>query len=234
MLTKVLFDSSASGNSFYTHLITYQFLIAGHCFMLQSDLLRAAHSFLQTQFYSPKIEDLITSLDHLKAQGRIISEIINAAASTDYALFLPSLHRFETSVARLLLELGMRKKAVCVEVQEPHAISQTQKLQDDVGLSKQQQDACILATKGPPLLILTGGPGTGKTVATCVDSKNALSNMLCRKVAIRAMVNEWAAAGLRVTLVSPTGRGFIFFNYCVQSLIIAEFICYFCYLLILI
>ncbi|MBV71435.1 MAG: ATP-dependent RecD-like DNA helicase [Myxococcales bacterium] len=56
-----------------------------------------------------------------------------------------------------------------------------------LSLADEQQSAVELASKHP-LLILTGGPGTGKTTT------------------VRAIQKMFATAGLQVTLAAPTGR----------------------------
>ena len=93
----------------------------------------------------------------------------------DQAVYPPLLHRAELLVAESLSELANRPK-----VQQPVKTH-------DHTLSDAQRSA-VEASLGTHLLVLTGGPGTGKTTT------------------VRAIVQGHAALDRRVALCAPTGR----------------------------
>ena len=91
------------------------------------------------------------------------------------AVYPPLLHRAEVVVADALAELARRPK-----------VSQPLRTHDPT-LSQAQRGA-VEASLGTHLLVLTGGPGTGKTTT------------------VRAIVHAHEALGRRVALCAPTGR----------------------------
>ncbi|MFH1566430.1 MAG: AAA family ATPase, partial [Gemmatimonadota bacterium] len=95
--------------------------------------------------------------------------------------YLPGLHRAEVGVARALARLQEVEGAALAAAPLPEAGA------GEVELSQGQQQAVALAL-GQKLMVLTGGPGTGKTTVT------------------RAIVRSLEAGGLAVLLCSPTGR----------------------------
>ncbi len=93
----------------------------------------------------------------------------------DDAIYPPVLHRAEVLVAEALRTFADRPK-----VQQPVKTY-------DPALSEAQRSA-VDASLGTHLLVLTGGPGTGKTTT------------------VRAIVQAHAALDRRVSLCAPTGR----------------------------
>jgi exodeoxyribonuclease V alpha subunit len=93
----------------------------------------------------------------------------------DDAIYPPLLYRAETLVAQALSALANRPK-----------LKQPVKTHDQT-LSETQRSA-VEASLGTHLLVLTGGPGTGKTTT------------------VRAIVQAHAALDRRVALCAPTGR----------------------------
>ena len=96
------------------------------------------------------------------------------------AIFLPYLSKMEDYLAKRLL---MLRNAPAAEVWDIGAVETELQLE----LSGQQRDA-VLAALNAGLLILTGGPGTGKTTI------------------IRFIAHLMQEAGLAVALTAPTGR----------------------------
>jgi exodeoxyribonuclease V alpha subunit len=130
---------------------------------------------------------------------KITSEIVNAAVEAGRAeeelvrepgldepwLYLKHLFLAEHGLARVLVRLG----------QGPHPMPRLdadaalgrveQKL--GLGLAPKQRDAVRMATQHK-LLVITGGPGTGKTTL------------------VRSILEVFASRGLRCALCAPTGR----------------------------
>ena len=135
--------------------------------MMASELISKSQAFLSTQFYVPKMDELTSALEQLKTKEKIVSEYLSNFDSLsdikDTAVYAPSLHEYESCTARLLLDLASNSS---VQSNGKASLNAEGFGNCNLGLSLtvQQQDACALALHGPPLLVLTGGPGTGKTV----------------------------------------------------------------------
>jgi exodeoxyribonuclease V alpha subunit len=93
----------------------------------------------------------------------------------DDAVYPPLLHRAEVLVADALSALANRPKVKQPVKTHDHTLSDTQR-------------SAVEASLGTHLLVLTGGPGTGKTTT------------------VRAIVQAHAALDRRVALCAPTGR----------------------------
>ena len=94
----------------------------------------------------------------------------------DDAVYPPLLHRAEVLVADALAALANRPKLKQPLKTHDHTLSDTQR-------------SAVDASLGTHLLVLTGGPGTGKTTT------------------VRAIVQAHAALDRRVALCAPTGTG---------------------------
>jgi exodeoxyribonuclease V alpha subunit len=128
-------------------------------------------------------EHLITSAENLHVPAERVEEAIEALAARGLlvrdaeAVYATPLYRAEVDVAaRVRARIGARAGAA-----PPIAERALE------GLSEAQADA-VRATFGGKLLVLTGGPGTGKTTT------------------VRGIVRAHQAAGRAVVLCAPTGR----------------------------
>lgn len=115
------------------------------------------------------------ALQSLADGGRIVLE----RDEEQRRVYLASLHRAEERIARRLRTL---RDAV-----EPLPLSGLGLIEGDLLLSDEQRRAVELALKHG-LLVITGGPGTGKTTT------------------VRAICRAYEQHGLRVALAAPTGR----------------------------
>ena len=126
-------------------------------------------------------EQLRNGLDQLDVPSEELDEALLALRARelvtieDDAIYPPFLHRAEVLVAEALSALAKRPK-----VQQPVKTY-------DSTLSDTQRSA-VDASLGTHLLVLTGGPGTGKTTT------------------VRAIVQAHAALDRRTALCAPTGR----------------------------
>jgi exodeoxyribonuclease V alpha subunit len=134
----------------------------GHVFATRDELARAA-----AQGLGSDIKTCEAAVERLRQQGSVIVE--------DDAVFQPELHADEVL-------LGQRLRALAAAQRTP-----VKPPEDLARFSEGQRRAVELACT-QPLLVVTGGPGTGKTTVT------------------RAIVAAHLAAGQRVQLASPTGR----------------------------
>ena len=144
----------------------------GHTYLPKTSLLNYSVKLLG----APE-DRLSDTLDTLIANGEAVQQFVGDTE----AVFLPYFDRMETYIAEKLLKLAQRP------VENPFfdfaAIQSAQKLE----LSGQQKDA-VLAALNEGALVITGGPGTGKTTI------------------IRFITAIMEEIGLEVALTAPTGR----------------------------
>ncbi len=152
----------------------------GHCFLPQNDLLERAARILELEG-----EAMPASLAAVSAQMIAAGELRRETLSTDLAVYLPPFWLAERSIARRLGLLLSQPVSVDAPRVEQWLARYTG--HHEIELSPEQREA-ILEAAARRLLILTGGPGTGKTTT------------------LRAMVQLFLAMRLRVALASPTGR----------------------------
>jgi exodeoxyribonuclease V alpha subunit len=152
----------------------------GHVYYPRGLLIEEAGELLGIE-----VETIEAAVAALAAEGRIIVERIATADAGHEVVYLASLHRAETGLAARLRFLGAAAAAP-VGLDAGRALAW---FADSTGmvLSPQQEEA-VRAGLESKVLVITGGPGTGKT--TVVD---AIARILGRK-------------GRRVVLAAPTGR----------------------------
>ncbi len=147
---------------------------SGNVYLTREQLRQAAVEILQ-------MEDVEGQIDLLIEQRQLVAEQVPFSDET--ALYLPPMLGLERGVANRILEL--LGKASPAPVSRPKIEAAIGKL--DIELSDEQRAAVDLAIDSK-IMILTGGPGTGKTTTT------------------RAILAAFKAAGRSVQLASPTGR----------------------------
>lgn len=149
----------------------------GHVFLPEKELLRTASDLLQVKW-----ELCAASLARLVETQRLITETLDDG---ERALYLPDLHRAEVEVTGALARL--------VTTEAPRPIVQIDKAvgwfesRQGFELAELQRQA-IRRALTDRLLVITGGPGTGKTTLV-----RAITEILGRK-------------DQRLLLAAPTGR----------------------------
>jgi len=148
----------------------------GHTFMPQARLSKAAADLLEV-----KEELVLFSLDHCIEEGRLALE--------DDRIFLPSLLEAETTVARLLAERSHSPNALIARcpAQKIDAWLASYCSRAAWNADPKQIEA-VKAVLMHGAVVLTGGPGTGKTTT------------------LQVIVSFFREHNLGVTLAAPTGR----------------------------
>ncbi|MBK9261078.1 MAG: ATP-dependent RecD-like DNA helicase [Polyangiaceae bacterium] len=158
----------------------------GHVYAERGDLVARAASMLELD--DAGVE---RAIDTLALSGRVIVE---KGASGETAIYEASLHEAETRVGKRLLELlhtegkpvvGKRTAATPEEVAAV-AIAAFE-ARASVTLAPAQREAVIGAAQHK-ILVITGGPGVGKTTI------------------VRAILSVFDRSGKTVRLAAPTGR----------------------------
>jgi exodeoxyribonuclease V alpha subunit len=144
----------------------------GHTYLPIKELTDVAHPLL-----SVKPETIAPALKRLEQEGGIIVE--------GDAIFWPQLHAAEKGVERFLKRL-VSTPHENITIDMPKALAWVEK-QKAIELSSEQRDAIATACKSK-VMVITGGPGTGKTTVL-----NSLLAILEKK-------------GVKICLAAPTGR----------------------------
>ncbi len=147
----------------------------GHSFLPCGKLLGAT-----AQLLSVSSEVLEECLERLTTHGEVMQESI----AGEQAVYLPNLYEAEDYVAQRILEMSH------VELLPPEDLEQKMEeiqKRHQITYAPQQKEAVEQAAKRQ-IMLLTGGPGTGKT--TCLRGVLALFEEL----------------GLETALAAPTGR----------------------------
>jgi exodeoxyribonuclease V alpha subunit len=145
----------------------------GHLFLPRDELLDAASALLN----APR-DALTTALAGLESDKRVIAD--------EDSIYLASLYYAEVGA-------GSRLKALLKHRPIPQNPSMVQNSLDSIerelaiALEAKQRAAVVTALENP-VMVLTGGPGTGKTTT------------------VRAILALFRQLGMRVALCAPTGR----------------------------
>ena len=154
--------------------LTYN-LSAGHSFLPEEKLAAAT-----AQLLSVDLETVQQGIERAKEAGRIVPDTL-AGIGVDY---LPQLFEAEVSCTQRLLEFS---KSVFPERGDLDSLLLRVSSESGLRYSGQQEQA-IREAAGSGLLIITGGPGTGKTTV------------------LRGILKLFGEMGLRFLLAAPTGR----------------------------
>jgi exodeoxyribonuclease V alpha subunit len=143
----------------------------GHVYSTREELVATTSRMLEVD--TVLVEG---ALDRLWAAGRVVVE--------DGAVALSQLERVERRLAeRLLEELALPVEEV------PHVDRAMGRFETEVGVQlSEQQKAAIRETSRRRVVVITGGPGVGKTTI------------------VRAIVDVFESAKINVHLAAPTGR----------------------------
>ncbi len=163
-------------------LYTLQFnLTNGHTFIPKEKLLATASRLLQDEDgLEPEAELLDGALEEMQANGKLVCEHI---CRRD-AVYLNPMHEAEVYVADYLMQLSDMAYTYDFDVSE---LLDSLEQGSAITYAPRQRQAIEWAAKYG-LVILTGGPGTGKTTT------------------VRGMLEFYDAIGLDVVLAAPTGR----------------------------
>ncbi len=148
----------------------------GHVFSLESELVQGAVEELGAE--RARVE---AALEDLKRRRAVVAE----ALPSDTAVYLPFFHDAEEDVVRAIQNLSQAPfqsppfdvEAAAAEVEREMKV-----------LFSPQQKRALIESVGKKIVVITGGPGTGKTT-------------IIRAVA--ALFDKW---GKTILLAAPTGR----------------------------
>ena len=153
----------------------------GHCYLPQPELIESVIKLLTTESHQPTEQAITQTITDMALKDELIRE-----KDGDILLcYKPTYYHTEKNLAELIHE--RLNKPVTTDIPRVRAwterFTQTQKIE----LSQQQQEAVEMAAYSQ-IMILTGGPGVGKTFTT------------------HSIVSLWKAMGKSIALAAPTGR----------------------------
>ena len=158
----------------------------GHCYLPKGQLLNRAAELLgvDVEHIEEHISDL--AITRKIIQKELPGEInpITLERENITAIYANSFYYLELNTARMLQDLD-----VSIEENEKQILKRLNAIEKAEGilLADQQKQAVVESIKNG-VLVLTGGPGTGKTTT------------------INAMIHYFEAEGLDIFLAAPTGR----------------------------
>ena len=152
---------------------------AGHVFLPEDELTDETGRLLQVDR-----EAVAAAIEHLARATEVVVEG-TPRGGTARSVFLASLHAAEEGLARRLAEL-LARPAEPIDIDVERALSWFEG-REGLGLAGQQREAIRRAVDAK-VLVITGGPGTGKTTL------------------IRGIVEILKRKERRIRLAAPTGR----------------------------
>ncbi|AVH66239.1 SF1B family DNA helicase RecD2 [Nostoc sp. 'Peltigera membranacea cyanobiont' N6] len=158
----------------------------GHCYLPQPELIEKVIKLLTTEEHQPT-EDAITNI--IKDMGAR-EELVRERIRDDYGeklllCYKPTFFHTEQNLAQLISR--RLRQPIAQDIPRVRGWIERFTASHKIQLSQQQQQAVEIAAYSP-LMILTGGPGVGKTFTT------------------HTIVSLWKAMGKSIALAAPTGR----------------------------
>lgn len=147
----------------------------GHCYLPEDELIETASGILMLD------KDIVSKEIDLMAMNK---EIIIQETCGERRLYTSRLYYMELNCARMLLDLDITFPVNKASIQKK--VLQIGRQQDIILDSLQEQAALQAAMNG--VLVITGGPGTGKTTT------------------INIIISLLEEEGLEILLAAPTGR----------------------------
>lgn len=158
---------------------------AGHCFLPQSELVDQVVQRLTITDHQPDPDVILPLTTQMALEEELVMQGGSGELHGQFICYKPVFYQTEKSLAERLYQLLRRKVIVDLPRVRSWIDRFTQKT--GIALSQQQRQAVEMAAS-ERVLILTGGPGVGKTFTT------------------RTITALWKAMGKSIALASPTGR----------------------------
>jgi exodeoxyribonuclease V alpha subunit len=157
--------------------VLQEFAAEGHTFYPADPLIEKSVEVLQVA-----VEIVANAINHLKSENHIVLEVLPDGSR---AVYLRHLHTNETSAAEWLVRL-LKTGKLLPEINADREIAEFEQ-KHHFEFAEKQKLAVRTALRGG-VVVITGGPGTGKTTIT------------------RAILRILTKYGVSVTQAAPTGR----------------------------
>ncbi|MEO1005307.1 MAG: ATP-dependent RecD-like DNA helicase [Cyanobacteria bacterium J06638_38] len=152
----------------------------GHCYLPESKIIPFAKELLTTEEYQADERAIASILSEMVTEQQLVREL-----DEELLYYKPTFYHSERHLAKLL----QQKLETSIEVDRDRVRSWINRYTASrkIQLSPQQYQAVETAAS-EKVMILTGGPGTGKTFT------------------VRTVVTLWKAMGKKIACAAPTGR----------------------------
>jgi len=158
----------------------------GHCYLPQPELIEKVIKLLTKDDHQPTEDAISAILKDMGAKEELIREFVRDSYGEKLLLcYKPTFFHTEQNLAQLI----SRRLRQPVKQDIPRVRAWLDRFMSSrkIQLSPQQQQAVEMAAYSP-VMVLTGGPGVGKTFTT------------------HTIVSLWKAMGKSIALAAPTGR----------------------------
>ncbi|MDZ7959162.1 MAG: ATP-dependent RecD-like DNA helicase [Aulosira sp. DedQUE10] len=153
----------------------------GHCYLPQPELIECVIKLLTTDEHQPTE----SSIAQIIKDMALLDDLIREKAEEKTLCYKPTYFHTEQNLAQLISR--RLSQPVAQDIPRVRAWLKRFTSSHKIQLSEQQQEAVEIAAYSP-VMILTGGPGVGKTFTT------------------HTIVSLWKAMGKSIALAAPTGR----------------------------
>ncbi|MEP0872135.1 ATP-dependent RecD-like DNA helicase [Trichocoleus desertorum AS-A10] len=157
----------------------------GHCFLPQPELVERTVQRLALSDHEPDPEQISAIMTQMGLEDQLVMQGGSGELQGQFICYKPAFFQAETNMAERLRQWLQRP--VTVDLPRVQAWIDRFTAKTGLALSEQQRQAVEMAAT-QRVLILTGGPGCGKTFTT------------------RTIVALWRAMGKAIALAAPTGR----------------------------
>lgn len=148
---------------------------SGHCYAVREQLVEKATELLEVD--APELE---ITLDEMIRTGDVIKE--------EEAIYLPPFYFSETGCAKRLIRLLSEERKIKADTDDiVQKVIRESRSRSQIAYDEIQLEAVRTAISSK-VMVLTGGPGTGKTTTTM------------------GIISAYRLAGCRILLAAPTGR----------------------------
>ncbi|BCL39841.1 ATP-dependent RecD-like DNA helicase [Nostoc sp. MS1] len=158
----------------------------GHCYLPQPELIEKVIKLLTTDDHQPTEDAIADIIKDMGAREELVREYVRDSYGEKLLLcYKPTFFHTEQNLAQLI----SRRLRQQVKQDIPRVRAWLDRFMSSrkIELSPQQQKAVEMAAYSP-VMVLTGGPGVGKTFTT------------------HTIVSLWKAMGKNIALAAPTGR----------------------------
>ncbi len=154
----------------------------GHCYLPQPELISGAIALLKCESHEPSEDAISQIILNMSLADELIRE---SAADNTLLCYNPAFFNTEQNLAIVIAQRLTHR----IDSDIPRVRTWLERFTQrrKVELSEQQQEAVETAAYSR-VMVLTGGPGTGKTFS------------------VRTIVELWKAMGKSIALAAPTGR----------------------------
>ncbi|RCJ42732.1 exodeoxyribonuclease V subunit alpha [Nostoc minutum NIES-26] len=154
----------------------------GHCYLPEPELIESAIKLLTTESHQPSESSIAQTIKDMALRDDLIRE---KTPEQTLLCYKPTYFHAEQNLAQLIS--GRLSQPIGQDIPRVRAWLERFTKAHEIQLSEQQRQAVEIAAYSH-VMVLTGGPGCGKTFTT------------------HTIVSLWKAMGKSIALAAPTGR----------------------------